>query len=195
MDKPARILIVDNLPQWCEELVETLQREGFHAASASRVTEALELLNENLYHVLVIDIRMNETDHDNVEGIKLLQELDNRGLSEATKVIMLSAYGTEEQMRAAFREYKVADFLSKNKFTKQVFLESVRWVFSEKVNINLELESHWQPRSSVEQAVLNLEVGGIHAKRGTPLHSQLSTELDDLLCRLFYKAKSIRVRP
>lgn len=195
MDKPGRILIVDNLAQWREELVETLQRAGFHAASASRVTEALESLNDYLYHVLVIDIRMNETDHDNIEGINLLQELDNLGLSEATKVIMLSAYGTEEQMRAAFREYKVADFLSKNKFTKKVFLESVQWVFSEQVNINLGLDIHWQPRSNSAQAILNLEMGGIPVKRGTPLHSQLSTELEDLLCRLFYKAKSIQVRP
>ncbi|MFL5624110.1 MAG: response regulator [Ktedonobacteraceae bacterium] len=195
MDRPGRILVVDNLEEWCKALVETLLYSGFHADSSSTVTEALERLNQSFYHILVIDIRMNETDQNNIDGIDLLRELDKRGLSEATKVIMLSAYGTIEQMRTAFREYKVADFLSKYGFTKQIFLESVRQVFSRNVNINLALDIHWQLKSKSEQVVLSLEVDGTRIKRGTPLQNQVAAELEDLLCRLFYQAKSIQIQP
>src|SRR5437588_5790041 len=139
MNRRGRILIIDDAEDWCEELTEILQREGFHAASAPTITKALDLLNETIYHVLVVDIRMNEADQSNEDGINLLGELHKHGLSEATKVIMLSAYGTRERTRTAFKEFEVADFLYKEEFNKQMFLESVRKIFVEKVKINLAL--------------------------------------------------------
>src|SRR5437764_1734006 len=138
-NRQGRVLIVDNLPQWRDALVAMLRESNYHADAAATITEALEQLDESFYHVLVADIRMEEIDESNIDGMDLLGELDKRGLSEATKVIMLSAYGTKEQMRTSFRDYKVADFLSKDKFNKQVFLESVAQAFLEQVDINLAL--------------------------------------------------------
>jgi CheY-like chemotaxis protein len=196
MSRKGRILIVDDLEKWRVELVETLQRAGFHAESASNTNEALARLNETFYHLLVLDIRMVEGDPNNIEGItQLLQELVKRGLGEATKVMMLSAYGTLEYMRKTFRDFKVVDFLDKNEFDNQVFLTDVRHLFAEKMNINLELGFHWPQGSRSEQFVLNLEVDDARVSPGTPLQSRLAAELEDLLCRLFYKAKSVLVRP
>ncbi len=195
MNKQGRILIVDNLPEWCEELVETLQHRGYYADSASTVTKALERLNESFYHVVVADIRMKETDQSNIDGMELLGELEKSGLSEATKVIMLSAYGTQEQMREAFTDHRVANFLSKDKFSQQAFLKSVEQVFSRDAKINLALEILSPAGSSSEQAVLNLEVDGTRVKRDTPLQNQTAFELEDLLCRLFYQTNGILVRP
>ena len=199
MSKQGHVLIVDDEKQWRDELVETLDRGGLQADSVPTAAEALERLNQRLYHVLVLDIRMNESDFSNVDGIDLLDDLDRRGLTEATKVIMLSAYGTKEQMRKAFRDYKVADFISKGRFDDQAFLESVQksvqQVFSKDVHINLALEVHWQQVSGPAQVVLNLDIGGTRIRRNTPLQGQVATELEDLLCRLFYEAKSVMVRP
>src|SRR2546430_9107165 len=156
MSKQGRIPIIDDAEQWREELIEILQDAGYHATSAPTAIEALELLNDDIYHVLIVDIRMNEADQSNEDGISLLGELARRGLSEATKVIMLSAYGTRERTRTAFKEYEVADFLYKEEFNKQMFLESVQNVFAEKVKINLALEIRWQPANGPEQAVHNL---------------------------------------
>src|SRR5712691_5266073 len=143
MIRQARVLVVDDLEKWREELVETLQHGGFEVDSASVASQALEQLNKSPYHVLVLDIRMVDADQSNTGGIELLKELEKRGLSEATKVIILSAYGTKEQMRVAFRDHKVADFLSKDDFNNRAFLESVRQVFSKEVNINLALDILW----------------------------------------------------
>lgn len=194
MKKQGRILIVDNLAQWREELVEVLQRQGYYADAASTVTETLERLHESVYHILVADIRMKETDQNNIDGIELLHELEKSGLSEAIKVIMLSAFATKEQIRSAFTDHKVADFLSKDEFSQQAFLKSVQQAFSRDVNINLELDILSQAGSRSEQVVLNLEVDGAHVKSDTPLQNQMAVELDDLLCRLFYQANGILVR-
>jgi CheY-like chemotaxis protein len=195
MNKQRRILIVDNLSQWCEELVETLQRHGYYADSAFTVTEALERLNESFYHVLIADIRMDEIDQSNTDGMELLGELEKSGLSEATKVIILSAFGTPEQMREAFTNRRVADFLSKDNFLRQAFLKSVEQVFSRDAQINLALEILFRAGTSSEQAVLNLEIDGTHIRRDTSLQNRMAIELEDLLCRLFYQTNGILVRP
>ena len=195
MDRQVRILVVDDLEKWRKQLLETLKRAGFYTDSASTASEALQRLNEAFYHILVLDIRLVDIDPTNEEGIGLLGELDRRGLSEATKVIVLSAYGTQEQMRTAFKNHKVADFLSKDEFNTRVFLETVRQVLLEEVRINLSLAIHWQQVSDPEQAVANLEIDGERIKRNKPFRGLIALELDDLLCRLFNDAESVLVRP
>src|SRR6266700_4789807 len=153
MNRQGRVLVVDDLEKWREQLVETLQRDGFYADSASTATEVLQQLDETLYHLLLLDVRLVDADPSNQEGIDLLDELDKRGLSDAIKIMILSAYGTKEQMRIAFAKHKVVDFLSKDNFTKQLFLESVQQVFSEEVKINLALEIIWQQAAGSEQVV------------------------------------------
>ena len=195
MSRSGRILIVDDLAKWRKQLVNTLQRNNFSVEAVKNVSEALERLNNTTYHIVILDIRLKDNDPSNIEGIGLLQELDKRGLKDATKVIMLSGYGTLDQMRRAFREYEVADFLSKDNFSPQTFLESVQQVFAQKVKINLELDIQWQMRSPVEQIVSNLEVNGKHVGQYFSLQKQLVEELEDLFCRLFHKAKTILVQP
>jgi DNA-binding response OmpR family regulator len=194
MNRQGRVLIVDDLEKWRKELTVTLQREGLSADSASTATEVLDRLSETLYHLLILDIRLVDSDPTNTEGIDLLRELDERGLSEATSVIILSAHGTPEQMRLAFKDYKVADFLSKNNFTKSLFLEIVQQAFSQ-MRINLALDIQWQLVKQPEEVVASLEIGGVRLKRNRALQSQITIELDDLLCRLFYKASTVLVRP
>lgn len=195
MNRQGRVLVVDDLEPWREQLVETLLREGFYADSASSAPEALQRLDETFYHILVLDIRLVDPDPLNQAGIDLLDELEKRGLGEAIKVIILSAYGTKDQMRLAFKNHKVADFLSKDQFTKRVFLDNVWQALSEDAHINLALSVHWQEVSGPEQVVANLEIEGTRIKRNQALRSRMGLELEDLLCRLFDKAQSVLVRP
>lgn len=195
MNRQARILVVDDLEKWRNELVETLQCSGFYAEAAATTGEVLERLGENFYHLLLLDIRLVDADHKNQEGIDLLAELDKREQSEAIKVIILSAYGTQEQMRTAFKDHRVVDFLSKDKLSRQVLLDSVRQIFSKEVKINLALEIYWQQVSGPEQVVPGLEIGKTRVRRNSPEQKQLGIELEDLLCRLFHRAQSVLLRP
>src|SRR5579875_747894 len=146
-------------------------------------------------HVLVADIRMKDTDQSNIDGLALLAELEKSGLSEATKVIMLSAFGTLKQMRDAFTNHRVADFLSKDDFSQEAFLKSIEQVFTRDVRINLDLEILSPTGSSSKQAILNLDMKGARIRQGDPLQDLIAEELEDLLCRLFHETKGILVRP
>src|SRR5436853_96824 len=108
MNRQGRILAVDDLEWWREALGEALQSGGFYADSVPSAPEVIKQLDETFYHLLLLDIRLNDTDPTNQEGIDLLPELKKRGLNEAVKVIMISNYGDKEKTRKVFREYGVA---------------------------------------------------------------------------------------
>src|SRR5690349_18979237 len=101
MKKQGHILVVDDTESWSELLVENLEQDGFHVETVSSAIEVRKCLEEALYHLMVLDICLDGTDDDNTDGIGLLRELGVRGLSDAVKIIMLSARGTREQMRMA----------------------------------------------------------------------------------------------
>jgi len=200
MSKQGRILIVEDREEWRHTLAEALQGAGFDAEEVESADKARHLLDTKLYHVVILDIRLVEGDIGNTDGLKLLRELDQRNLTEAIQVIMLSSYGTKDQMRTAFRDYKVADFVFKQRFDGHAFLEDVRRVFTKNTCINLEMDIRWSQASSAE-AVGNLKLrlpGASDYTRvlpGSLLQRRVAAELDDLLRRLFYEAEKLLIKP
>jgi CheY-like chemotaxis protein len=190
MSKQGRVLIIDDLEKWCEELVETLKNGGFYAEAASTVEQALQKVEADFYHLLIVDIRMDEDDQANEGGILLLQTLKNRNLLDDTKIIILSVYGTKPLMRTAFRDVGVVDFLEKDDFDNQEFLKGIHRLFAEKIKLNLDLNIHWQQGSAM-QAVSRLE----SVRNNASIKQYTALELEDLLCRLFHTAHSILVYP
>jgi CheY-like chemotaxis protein len=192
MTRQGRILVVDDQEEWRDEIGASLKRGGFHVDTVVSLGQALQSLKENFYHLMILDIRMDETDPDNYEGMDLLRSLGERG--EAMKIVVLSAHGTPGLMRESFKEYKVADFIQKEEFDNQNFLQQVRQILTTELQINLNLLVHWE-HGSAEQAVVNLSVPQGRVKRDSPLQLQIASELDDLLCRLFYQSERLLVRP
>lgn len=195
MAKQGRILIVDDDELWRTEVVETLRREGYHAESASTEQQALEQLDTALFHLAILDICLEDNNPNNTDGIKILQALKTRNLSDAVKVIMLSDHDTKDLLRKTFRDYAVVDFLSKGDFNKKILLDEVHEAIAEKAQINLALDIRWQKVSGPAEAALNLVINDTSIVPDTPLHRLIAAELEDLLCRLFHEARSIIVRP
>lgn len=96
----------------------------------------------------------------------------------------LSKIGNLEQLQQAY-----------DSILRIAAVKDQRRAFPQKWNIHSVPEVYWQQGNRPEQVVLNLEVDEVPIKHGTSLQNQLAAELEDLLCRLFYRAKSILVRP
>ena len=90
-NRPGRILVMDDEPRadgdpsWREDLAEALQDAGFAVDTAATTHEARTRLAETFYHLLILDIRMNEGDLDQAEGLKLLAELNALELTGETR--------------------------------------------------------------------------------------------------------------
>lgn len=195
MNRQGRILIVENEQRWRNALTGVLQKAGFQAEAVETTRQAWECLEEAFYHLAILDIRMEDDDPTDTEGISLLRRLSAEGLTEAMSIIMLSAYGTKEQMREGFKDHDIADFLAKEDFDDREFIEQVRKIIATRLPVNLSLAIHWQQVSGPDQVVLNLKIGGARIKHKSPMRSRLAEELDDLLCRLFHRADSLLVKP
>ena len=192
-NKLGRVLVVDDADDWREELIESLERGGYIVEGAATLAEAREKLSQKLFHLVLLDLMMDDGDNDQ-GGLGLLIELKKKQIGKSIKVVMVSIEGTMEAMRQAFKE-SIVDFFDKNQFDNHRLLEQLPHIFEEHVQINLALDISWGRGISLSQAVVGLSIGEETVQEGTPLHSQMMFELEDLLNRLFYKAKSIFINP
>jgi CheY-like chemotaxis protein len=177
-------------------LVEILTDGGLHAEAVPTTSLALEKLNTSLFHLLILDVQLEEGDTTNTEeGMHLLRNLHERKLDDPIKVIMLTAYSTPERMRQAFRAFHVIDFLSKDDFNDQAFLTIIRNIFADELKINLDLQVHWDPPHTKEQILQRLEIAAQLLQPASSLYEQVELELEDLLSRLFYDAESLLIKP
>lgn len=196
MNRKGRILVLDDEAKWREALGELLASAGFHVDAAGSPEEAEELLSKSFYHLAILDLSMTGDPSDD-QGMVLLRKLDDINLLGAMHVIVLSAYGTRQQMRTAFRDHRVADFQSKHDFfnDQSTFVSQVAHTFKADIRINLDLDIHWERVKNAEQFVSKLKLHGVSLKRDFELSARTAAELDDLLCRLFHNAKSLLLKP
>lgn len=84
-----KALIVDDIPEYVDTM-EVYLEDRFDVLTAQSLEEAKSVLKDNPIDLAIIDIRLNEEDPGNKEGIDLLKWLRER-MPEAG-VIVMSAY-------------------------------------------------------------------------------------------------------
>jgi DNA-binding NtrC family response regulator len=84
----GRILVVDDELSMCQYLSILLEKEGHEVKTASSGAEALRLMEEEPFHVVMTDIHMPKMD-----GIQLLKGI--KGIDPHTPVVILTAYASE----------------------------------------------------------------------------------------------------
>ncbi len=110
MNENVNILVVEDSPSWCAIYQEMLSEAGYSVYVAANLTQALESLDRRFFHVVIVDIRLDDLDRDNVQGIQVLQRVWE--LYEGTMAIVSSAYATAD-MLPTFMSYGVFDFVAK----------------------------------------------------------------------------------
>lgn len=89
VDVGPSVLVVDDEPDFLETLVKRLGRRGFQVHGVGSGTEALSLLEQTSYDVVVLDVMM-----PGMDGIETLREI--KLAWPKTQVILLSGHGGEE---------------------------------------------------------------------------------------------------
>ena len=110
-----RILIVDDEPTILLSLSYTLRSPDVEVITASRLEPAEEALSRYSFDLVIVDIRMSGV--LGVEGLELLSYI-KRNWPE-TKVIVMTAYSSEEMRQDAF------DRGAMHYFTKPIDIEDL----------------------------------------------------------------------
>ncbi len=91
-----KVLVVDDEPVVREMLEDFLDMEGFETETASGGQEALEILEEESFDVVVSDLMMEP-----MNGLQLLEAIRERGY--LVSVVMVTGYGTVETAVSALK--------------------------------------------------------------------------------------------
>lgn len=85
----CRVLIVDDEPDFLETIVKRLTRRKVDAVGVATGKEALRILDEQQFEVVILDVRM-----PGMDGIETLKEIKRK--SPLTEVIMLTGHASVE---------------------------------------------------------------------------------------------------
>jgi DNA-binding NtrC family response regulator len=107
MEPRANILIVDDDDEvgFCELIQGILAKEGYTVDTATSSYESLNLLRQNTYDIVYVDLKMPEM--GGLELLKAIKEMD-----ENIIVLMITGYGTIETAVEAMK-YGAYDYITK----------------------------------------------------------------------------------
>lgn len=113
-----RVLIVDDLPDWRTTLSGVLTDARYQVEAAGSAPEALELLAQHPFDAAVIDIRLDDADEGNEEGLTLAGSIKERWPS--IRIVIITGYSTPDNLQRACEPDQqgvrlVDDYVLKNK--------------------------------------------------------------------------------
>jgi CheY-like chemotaxis protein len=187
----GRILVVDDLPDWRTTLKGILSDEGYDVQVAESRREALRLLDNERFHLAILDIRLDEQNEDNREGLELMSQI--KTLDPSMQVIILTGYADVGMVRSALQPQRTGEapayrFIEKPNTNELV--EAVESAFHSKVKINWDLVVQ-ADGDFIRQIPARLRF----TNQAKPQNKQLQTEIDELLRRLFFNCKEIYLYP
>ncbi|MDQ7030164.1 MAG: DNA-binding response regulator [Ardenticatenia bacterium] len=119
-----RALIVEDEPAWRELLAEMVADLGASVRAVASYDAAIAALVEGPYQLALIDLALAGPDHENQDGLRVLAQFRQRW--PQGRAILITGYGTVELAVKALTEYGASDFIRKEAFDRERFLESVR---------------------------------------------------------------------
>ncbi|MBU2541575.1 MAG: response regulator [Candidatus Omnitrophica bacterium] len=106
-NKDIEILIVDDEKDFVATMEFWLKSQGYKVRTAFNGKGALDIIKQQKPNIVFLDISMPEM--DGVETLRRIREMDDE-----LPVVMITAYGTEENRDAAYR-LKANAFFDKSK--------------------------------------------------------------------------------
>jgi len=132
MQGNTKILIVEDETITLKNLVHVMEKEGYEVVGVSSGTNALKILEEQEFDVVLTDLKMEK-----VEGLQILKR--SKELYTNTEVIMITGYATNEAIDNAIKNgafYCIAKPFNLNQIRK-VAKEAVEKVRLKKGDIQL----------------------------------------------------------
>ena len=132
-----RLLLVEDQEEFYGPIVRWLEEEGYQVTLATSLSAALTYLDTGHYHLTIVDIRLQDDDQQNQEGMKLLEEIERRGLNEVMPCIVLTAYANVENILRATQVQRVARFIEKISGYRTELLTAVQACLTRKLALTL----------------------------------------------------------
>lgn len=131
MGKKGKILIVDDRSDWRSLIQEILDDEGYNLVFASNFQEAIAAIDKSNFDAAIVDVRLDDDDRYNVDGLKLLRKIKTK--MPSTGVMILTGYAGSVNQEIIL-QYEADEFYekvpSRGKFEIDDFLKRIEQLIS-----------------------------------------------------------------
>lgn len=119
------VLVVEDIEKWVDIYANELNRCNCPYATARSFDEAKACLSGQFFAVAFVDIRLDERDEANVDGLRVLELIQN--LDPLTSKIVVTGHGNVVIAREALQTYKAVSIFDKVELTQSgKFLECLQ---------------------------------------------------------------------
>jgi RNA polymerase sigma factor (sigma-70 family) len=118
-----RALVVEDDRSWQQILSEILADCGLEVDVAGSLEDAVFMLKSRPHRLAVIDLSLSEHDHNNYDGLRVLDGV--RRLDPGCRTVLLTGFATVELAVTVLTEYNAFTFLRKESFQRSQFREIV----------------------------------------------------------------------
>jgi CheY-like chemotaxis protein len=182
-----KILLVEDLEQFYEPISRWLRESNYHVTLAKSRHEALNALDSDHYHLAILDIRLDDEDDQNEDGLLILQEIGDRNFHNDFPCIVLTAYASVDNLMKATQAHRVDRYIQKKPGYRSDLLNAVDELFEKVVQINFGLELLGNIDRSMSEVVANVT----WSNSARPKTMLLDSQARDLLGKLFRRAERI----
>lgn len=194
MSKSLTILLVDNDPDYLLIRRELLEMSGYSVYSASSAVEAKRVLDSNVVHIAVLDMRLsNDTDEHDTSGLSLARDID-----QSVYKIVQTKWPTYTHVREALSITDdglplAIDFVDKSR-DANAFIKAVESAGSKYVRANFSLRVRFAGGLS-PGGLLPADVTRRDPAARRVSEAVLVEEVEDLLRKLFCDYAEVTVSP
>ena len=130
MDKRIRVLVVDDEPRICRLILDVLVQEGYMVDVSFSGADALQMIREYNYHLLITDLEM-----PGIDGLELIQKVKKR--DPDIRAIMITGnaiddvatwslrYGIDNTMQKPFNITELKRVVKQVLCTHKIILEKM----------------------------------------------------------------------
>ena len=121
----ARVLIVENRPDWQTIIGDILDAEGCYWRIAADAQAALAELERENFHLVLLDLKLQSNDLpiNSSEGWLLLDHLVET--FPKTRVVIISGQATPSDVAQLLTQYPILGFIEKQRFSRHQIIDAV----------------------------------------------------------------------
>jgi CheY-like chemotaxis protein len=189
VSQSKRILLVEDLEEFYAPITRWLQEEGYQVTVATTLPVALSFIDTEHFHLAIVDIRLQDDDSRNEEGMTFLAEVEEHALQDVLPCIVLTVHASKENVLIATQQRQVARYIEKNPGYRTELLTAVHTLFDEKIGVNFDLLFDVGTKRLLPEIARDVN----WATPEKPADDLLVLQVYDLFGRLFADAKRLYI--
>lgn len=183
-----RILLIEDRENFSRTIQRWLTDEGYQVKVAKSYQEAISIFKREHFHIAIADIRLEDEDEQNEDGLKALNDLRNEDGKISMPCIVLSAYPTVDNILKATQDLGACNYIQKKPGYRRKLLKAIDKQFQSRIQINFNLEYD-------DSNMLIPEIASdiYWSSKKEPIIDLLIAQIKDLFGKLFFDAERLYI--